>query len=95
MNLTNNCTKKGLPLIKVFARQGKSDSRIREEESVISRMDKIHKQIDKWRKQKNARIDEEFLDQWYMAISHIESLFWLFPGEDNVFYDYDNRKFFS
>ena len=92
MNITNDCTQpKGRPLIHVFAEQQKSPSRIREEKSILSRMDKIYNQIFKWRKQKNAYLDEEFFDRFFLAVVKIEDALYSFPGAE----DYDSRKYYS
>lgn len=90
MNYSNNCTKP-TPLIQVFARQGKSPSRIREEESIISRMGKIRTQIDKWKKQKNAYLGEDFHDEFFREVWSIKFLTDDFPDVDT----YDFYKFAS
>lgn len=77
MTITNNCTTP-TPLIHVFARQGKSPSRIKTEDSIINRLNKIDIQLTKWRNQNNSVLGEEFYQRIMDGIFMIENTMLLF-----------------
>ena len=86
MQKTNDCRNQ----ISLEQRE-KSVSRLKEEDSVINRLNNIRRQVYKWSKQKNAYLGEEFFDRFFLEVVKIEEAFYSFPDGE----DYDSRKYYS
>ncbi len=70
---TNDCTKQIS-----LEQRAKSASRLKEEDSVINRLDNIWRQVYKWSKQRDSVLGEKFFYRFQEQIFAIENTFYSF-----------------